>query len=349
IPSGGYFSGTSAISQSGLLQPAQANTGTNILTYANGVGTCVASQSATFIITPSPTVTASGNFSVCLPGSATLVASGANSYNWSTGSTSPTLILTPSASTMIVLTGSNGSCSDSTTVSLQVAAMPNVTVSGDTSICAGQSVLLKAGGASAYLWSTSVSGDSARVSPALTSAYTVTGATSPFCMDTKTIIVNVIPVPLIQVSGNFSICPGETALLVASGAQSYSWSTGANGGVISVMPVHTTTYMVTGINPPANCAAGRTVTVTVDPCSGIDERSINGISVYPNPVNNELFVESGKQVSIRVYNEIGMLILEKSLTSGKNKIITERWNQGVYFIRISDTNKNSIHRIVKSD
>jgi hypothetical protein len=58
-----------------------------------------------------------------------------------------------------------------------------------------------------------------------------------------------------------STCIGTPAVLMASGASSYSWSNGANGAAISVNPSLTTVYSVTAVT--GACAVQKTVTVTV--------------------------------------------------------------------------------------
>lgn len=58
-------------------------------------------------------------------------------------------------------------------------------------------------------------------------------------------------------------CPGVAATLVASGASSYSWNTGATGASISPAPLATTVFTVTGTS--GACSSSRTVTLTVNP------------------------------------------------------------------------------------
>jgi hypothetical protein len=59
-----------------------------------------------------------------------------------------------------------------------------------------------------------------------------------------------------------TICSGNNAVLTASGAATYSWSNGANTASVSVSPVATTVYTVTGYN--GTCQGSRTVQVNVN-------------------------------------------------------------------------------------
>ena len=60
-----------------------------------------------------------------------------------------------------------------------------------------------------------------------------------------------------------AICNGQTSVITASGANTYSWNTGGNTASITVTPSSTTTYSVTGTST-AGCTGTATVSVTVN-------------------------------------------------------------------------------------
>lgn len=82
------------------------------------------------------------------------------------------------------------------------------------------------------------------------------------CLDTivQTVVVN--PLPVLTVSSD-TICAGQTTTLTASGATSYSWSSGQLVNSITVNPASTTSYTVTG--SIGSCSASIISTVTVIP------------------------------------------------------------------------------------
>ena len=76
------------------------------------------------------------------------------------------------------------------------------------------------------------------------------------------VVVNATPV--ISISGNNSICPGDTTILTASGGVSYDWGIpGETNDTISVSPTTTTTYSVIGTDANG-CSSSTQITVTVN-------------------------------------------------------------------------------------
>jgi hypothetical protein len=144
-------------------------------------------------VTPSPTISVSGNPDVCAGNSTTLAASGAQSYTWVPGGTGPTIIyFIPTTSSVIVLTGVNsGTCFSSQTISLNVHPNPTLQVTGKSSVCAGESVTLAASGASTYFWQPGGTGGTITVKPTVNTIYVVTGSTSANCTGSKTFVLNV--------------------------------------------------------------------------------------------------------------------------------------------------------------
>jgi PKD repeat protein len=100
------------------------------------------------------------------------------------------------------------------------------------------------------------------VSYGATGVYTVS-LTSTNVNGTSTIYSNTIAVvssPTISVTSG-TVCSGAAAVLTASGASTYNWSTGASGNSLSVSPSVTTVYTCTGY--VGACTSVQTTTVTV--------------------------------------------------------------------------------------
>lgn len=72
--------------------------------------------------------------------------------------------------------------------------------------------------------------------------------------------------PTVSLSASAAtICAGQSVNLTATGADTYSWSTGASGSVLTDMPQVNTTYMVTGISDLTGCPSMQSQLVIVNP------------------------------------------------------------------------------------
>lgn len=243
-------------------------TTTYTLTGANASG-CRSTRTVNLVVNPSPTLTAVANPTViCIGASATLSSTGATSYTWMPGSlTGGTVAVTPTITTIYTVTGSNGTCSNTRTVSLTVNPTPTITATvSSPSICSGSSATLTSTGASTYTWMPgSLSGGTVIVSPTITTTYTVTGSTASGCTNTRTVTLVVTPGPtLVATASPTSICSGSSSTLTASGATTYTWMPGSITTATTVVtPTTTTIYTVTGNN--GTCSGTMAVTVSVTP------------------------------------------------------------------------------------
>jgi hypothetical protein len=244
-----------------VVSPNANTTYTVIGTNSSG---CSASASVSVTVKTKPIVTAGASPSVICPGgSATLTASGAGSYVWSTGQTTASISVSPGVTTTYSVTGTTNGCSTTTSVTVFVSGSISLSVSASPSvICQGDAATLTASGADSYSWSTGQTGASIVVSPGSSTTYTVTGTTASGCSTSASVSVTVKAKPMIIVSASPSIvCPGGSATLTASGASSYVWSTGQTTASISVSPSVTTTYTATGTSN--GCSTTASVTVFV--------------------------------------------------------------------------------------
>lgn len=243
---------------------------TTVYTVTGANGGCTATRTVQVNVTPSPTVTVNSP-TICAGSTATLTASGATSYVWSTGSTASSITVTPSATTSYTVTGTTSGCSSAATSTVTVTPLPTVTVNSAT-ICAGSTATLTASGATTYSWNTGSTSSSINVTPVATTVYTVTGTTSG-CSSASTATASVVPNPTVTAS-SATVCSGASATLTATGATSYSWSTGATGPGISVSPASTTVYTVSGTTNGCSSVATGTVTVNPTPTISVNSASI---------------------------------------------------------------------------
>jgi len=143
-----------------------------------------------------------------------------------------------------------------------VFAFPNAAISGNTSVCNGNSANLSASGTGLYQWSTGASSSSISVTPTTPTSYTLT-VDNTGCINTATITVNVGQYPTGTITGIDSICSGGNLTLTASGGGTYTWSTGATSVSLLVSPASPSNYSVIVSN--GICADTAYHFVTVNP------------------------------------------------------------------------------------
>jgi hypothetical protein len=245
----------------------------------NGLsGACSGTNTVLITVNSNPAVTAATSASaICSGSSVTLSATGATNYTWSpSGITSGTAVVIPGSTTVYTVTGSNGPCSGTNTVSVSVSAGPTVSiVSSATAICSGSSVTFTAGGATNYTWMPGSSTATViSVTPTITGTYTLTGKTG-ICSNTKTISVNVTTTPTVTATRSSSvICSGTSATLTATGAANYTWTPGTiTASVAVVSPTANTTYSVTGRN--GSCSNTKTISINVTASPTVNAASSN--------------------------------------------------------------------------
>lgn len=147
----------------------------------------------TIQIAASPTVNLVATPSVICNGqSANLLASGASSYSWSTGSNASSITVTPSVNTVYTVTGTSGNCSQTKTITISVNPVPTLNISSSSqTLCSGASATISATGAASYSWNTGASASSLIVSPTSNTTYVVTGSFSTGCSSSTNISISV--------------------------------------------------------------------------------------------------------------------------------------------------------------
>lgn len=206
-------------------------TGTYTVSASGLCGSDTASVTITQQSAPAAQISAGGPLSLCPGDSVLLTASGGNSYVWSNAALT-TSIWVAQAGTYIVNV-SNNCGSDTAQVQISALQLPSVfiTPSGSQTLCPGDSLLLTASGSGNYLWSTGAT--SAAVYATSPGTYSVTATNScGTASATQSVVAGVLPAAVI--SGNTSICSGDTALLSVTGGSTYSWNTGSTASSISV-------------------------------------------------------------------------------------------------------------------
>ncbi|MBA2611732.1 MAG: T9SS type A sorting domain-containing protein [Bacteroidetes bacterium] len=191
----------------------------NYTTTANG---CNGVQQVTVTVNPNPLVTVnSATNTICNGDSALITASGAASYVWSNSAATASTTVNPNTTTIYTVTGTNiFNCTNIQQFTVNVNPLPILSISGQSIICVGDSIVLNASGGATYLWSNSSTSPSIGVNPIISTSYSVTGTNTLGCSSVNSIMINVSICTDISsnASGNNSISvfpnPADEAITV---------------------------------------------------------------------------------------------------------------------------------------
>lgn len=260
----------------------QLSPGVHTITARN---TCAAGTE-TILITPiTINLNVASNSTVC-PMNTTVTTSGTPgpyTYTW----TNPTGSMTTSSSTgtttanlgsfvYTITARDNARCGiGSATFSVSTLAS-SISISSPTTICMGDSIVLRAGTAASYTWGPSIYLNTANAGtitvnsqPLSSVVYTVNYRLANGCYNTQTTQVTVVP-SLTLATGNTAICEGQALVLnPAFTGTNYSWQgpnnfTSASQAVIvgNASPTLTGVYTTT-ISTAGSCSVYSTYNVTV--------------------------------------------------------------------------------------
>ncbi len=199
---------------------------------------------------------------MCTPLSATAT------YLWSTGAIT-NCINVNTAGTYSVTVTETGGCSSVCSKIITLNQPPICTITGNSSICNGQSIQLctPLSATATYLWSTGARTNCINVNTAGTYSVTVTetGGCSSVC--SKIITLN--QPPICTITGNNVICQGQSTQLCVplSATATYLWSNGATTNCINVSAAGT--YSVT-VTEGVGCSSVCSKTVIVSPLPSCD-------------------------------------------------------------------------------
>ncbi len=232
-----------------------------------------------------------------------------------------------------------------------------LTVSGGTTICAGQSATLNASGTPTIAWANGPATGSYVVSPGVTTQYTVVGSSPLGCPSAVQIIVgyqtvSVNPLPTLSVALTAtSICAGQSASLTSASAYSCSWNSGSVYlATVVVSPSVTTTYTCE-LAGQGGCIGSQVYTLEVIDCTGIDEKGISnqGIVAFPNPASDKITLRSSLSHSFRlsVLNSSGQLIWCARLEGTQAVLDISRWPAGVYLLCADSETGRQTMRLLK--
>ena len=231
-------------------------------------------------------------------GSASVTAGGGTpgyTYSWSNGQSASAISAVAAGNYSVTITDANG-CSGTNTIAITQPAALISSTSQAAILCNGGTAnasVNAAGGTLGYSYNWS-SGQTTSAATLGNGSYTVTITDANGCTTTNTITLTQPAVLGLQVSGNDSLCAGDTVSLTATPvggtpAYTYIWTPGPlNGQTISVNPTSSTTYSV--------------ITTDANGCTSITQ--VFSLSILPNPTALFDTVSNGQFGSIFQFNDL---------------------------------------------
>lgn len=229
---------------------------------------CSSSAQYSVKVFPLPTISIQGVTAICVGESLTISAMGAKTYLWNDGTAIDHFQVKPNTTIQYSVTGTSiDNCVASTSATIIVKPLPTIIITGNTPICAGDSLHLTASGADTYIWNTGVSKADVHAKPSNGTIFSVEG-TSNACKSSQSVTAVVKALPIISFTGNNPICDGESLTVSAKGANSYVWSDASTNSSITVKPSNQETFSVTGTTN--GCVSFSTFSATVKPVPFVD-------------------------------------------------------------------------------
>jgi hypothetical protein len=302
---------------------------------------------------------------VCADKPVTIIASGADTYTWSTGENSSAITVTPNITTtgyVLQATKLLSGCTSTFTQPFNVLPSPVLFASASSNeVCSGTQVHLNALGQNivAYSWHHGANTPASIVNPTVTTTYSVVGVNNYGCntMATRQVIVN--PLPNVQVSSTAGsgACEGESVTLTGSlgtGVGTYSWVSNTAivymGNPLVINPSASAVFTVTGTDVKG-CTGRVTHLLTVNECTGLDKySSATGFHVYPNPSNGIFTVETNtaSEKQLEITDVTGRVILSSVTNDEKLNINIESYAAGVYYVKIVAGDNSQVIKVLKN-
>jgi len=152
---------------------------------------------------------------------------GANTYFTDAVATVPhNSPMTANVGTYYVVTTTPLGCSDTAAINVGEHPNPDVTLRSDTSFCEGGSVNIDAGQGSNLILSWSVGGATQSITADTSGSYKLVVTDVNSCSDSDSVMVAILPLPLVNIGVDSIICPEDSVELDAGNiGSSFIWST----------------------------------------------------------------------------------------------------------------------------
>jgi hypothetical protein len=271
-----------------------------------------------------------------------LTISGASNYTWMPGgSNSNNITITPTAPSVFTVNGNSNGCVSTATIGLHLYPPPASIPTSNAVLCEGKTLTLYGSLANTWNWSGPAGYTSNLQNPvipvttlAFAGLYTLTVVDTNSCVAIGTTSVLIHPNPIVTVTGNLTVCKGQTVTLTASGAPLYLWSSGSNQNPLTMNPLFGSSYTVTG-KDGNGCVGTASAIIKIDECLDIPEVfEASDLNLHPNPNNGSFTIYSPVSGRCMITDQNGKILYCASVNKGNTLLDIEDLNPGVYVVTI---------------
>lgn len=179
-----------------------------------------------------------------------------DTYLWSTGATSQTILADTISPYSVTVTRSNG-CTGTDAVNVNIAPYPTVNLGADTTVCGNSIFLTTSNAANTFQWSTGASLPFITVTNS--GNYSVTVTTPSGCAKSDSVNIAFGVAITVSLGNDTAQCDGSFVLDAGHTGSTYLWNTGATTQTLTVDTTGSYSVMVTGND---GCKATDTANVT---------------------------------------------------------------------------------------
>lgn len=254
---------------------------------------------------------------------------------------------------------------------------PKTTILNDTGICPGGLAFLKAINGGNYTWSV-LSGTPGSLNcfncpqpianPTATTQYIVSSGVNSYCgnssKDTVTVtqLTNITPSVSVTANPPMPVYPWDWVMFTATPVNGgtnpkYQWRKNGFDIAGATAPNYSVTALQTGdticcvLSSSEPCPLPKSVSscVAAQVLTGIANIDKEPVTIYPNPVKNELIIEGAiKNSTIQLIDVFGCVVYKGMVNSSKQVINTSALVPGTYLLRLTAiTGKRFTQTIVK--
>lgn len=310
---------------------------------------------------------------ICIGDSAAISASGAEleeHYRWYADELGEELIASGTAS-ITVMPGQSTQyyvnikptedCQGPITPVLVSVGADNVQASASANeICPGDEVTLTGSGAATYSWSGGAV-DGVPFVPQQSTIFLLTGTDSAGCVGVDSVLVTLLNQPITpEIQGDMFLdcdAAGVVYHVESQPGLTYEWTVpdgavfSGQGGDSIVVDFNSQFgwITVTAISPDG--CVGNTEEIMVQCVTSVEELAEAGVTIYPNPVSNMLFLDLSNNSDLRgveLYDASGRLLRTLPVNPGTlHHVDVADWAVGLYILRAYNNEKTISFRVVK--